>query len=147
MSITGKLHLCSSPDSAIVEMDQRYFTHPWTHEQWQSLDMESHALFSWNESGKVWGFALFQTLQGENAAHLYKILLLPEKRGDGTIRFFWNELSSHLRLSGFNELYLEVEASNGRAIKFYQKVGFQLLRIHKSYYSSGEDGHIMTMTL
>jgi ribosomal protein S18 acetylase RimI-like enzyme len=52
-----------------------------------------------------------------------------------------------LQIKGFRSVYLEVEATNFRAKSFYEKVGFNLLRRNKGYYSSGEDALIMSLTL
>ena len=146
MNTTGKFQL-QRLDPDVLAMDRDYFPHPWTTDQWETLSWESHSLFTWKEGEKLVAFALFGTLSGDDAAHLYKILILPERMGDGTIGKFWGQLSDSLRDSGFLSIYLEVEASNTRAIAFYQKMGFTILRRNKGYYSSGEDALMMNVML
>jgi ribosomal protein S18 acetylase RimI-like enzyme len=146
MNTIGKFQL-QETDPDILAMDQEYFPHPWTSEQWENLNWKTHSLFTWREGNQLVAFALFGTLSGDNAAHLYKILMLPERRGDGTIQKFWGPISDSLKESGFLSIYLEVEASNAQAIAFYRKMGFSILRRNKGYYSSGEDALMMSATL
>ena len=146
MNIIGKFQL-QKADQEVLLMDRDHFPEPWTAEQWETLNWQAHSLFTGKEEDKLIGFALFGTLAGDDAAHLYKILILPERRGDGTMREFWGRISDSLKDSGFSSIYLEVEASNARAIAFYQKTGFSILRKNKGYYSNGADALMMSVVL
>ena len=142
MNITGR----NEPGNDIPELDQKYFPRPWRVADWNTLDMAQHQLWTLEE-GDLVGFALFATPAGDETAHLLKILLVPEKRGGGTALKFWEMIREELQNSGFRSVYLEVEKSNQRARAFYEKLGFQLLREVKSYYSDGEAGLMMQLTL
>ncbi len=142
MNITGK----PRAGKDVQELDQKYFPRPWKEADWQSLDMSQHRLWALEEN-EIIGFALFATPTGDETAHLLKVLIIPEKRGSGLAAQFWKSLCEELQKSGFRTVYLEVEKSNERARAFYQKLGFQLLREVKSYYSDGEAALMMQLTL
>lgn len=93
------------------------------------------------------GLALFGIVDGDDTAHLLKVLLLESSRGSGAAQEFWIGIAKDLRVKGLKSVYLEVEAANLRAKSFYEKVGFQLLRVTKQYYSNGEAALIMSLTL
>ena len=146
MNTTGSLtNEVVSPD--VVKLDQIFFPTPWTNQQWDNLDLSTHTLFGWREREVLKGFSLLWTMEGDDVAHLLKILLLEDTRGTGASQLFWSAMIHQLQIKGFRSVYLEVEATNFRAKSFYEKVGFKLLRRNKSYYSSGEDALIMSLTL
>lgn len=147
MNTTGSMS--EGPDDlpGIIELDQKYFPHPWTPEQWQGLNHDQHQVLAWKNQEKILGFALFATVPGDDVAHLYKILVHPEARGSKVILEFWSAILGKLRGLGFRQVYLEVEASNERAVGFYKKVGFVSLRRVKGYYSNGSDGLMLQLML
>lgn len=146
MNTIGKF-LSEIPGSEVIQLDAKYFPHPWSPDQWRGLDPMQSRLFTWRELDQLIGYALFGVSPHDDTAHLFKILIIPEKRGTQSTDLFWSALLSELRKLTFRSVYLEVEASNGRAIKFYEKCGFQSLRTNKAYYSNGEDALIMSLTL
>lgn len=149
MNTTGNIHELTSWNSfwdEVLELDQKYFPRPWKASDWATLDLSQHGLWVITEENRAIGFALFSTPQDETA-HLLKILMIPDQRASGKAQAFWKHISESLRTRGYSKVYLEVEESNGRAQAFYQKLGFQLLRRVKSYYSDGETGVMMQLTL
>jgi hypothetical protein len=146
MNITGKL-ACEIPMLDVMLMDQQHFPNPWTAVQWQENDMGQSKLFTWRAGQRLIGFALFGTAPFDDAAHLFKILIEPGSLGSKTSLPFWSAIISELKILGLKSIYLEVESSNLRAIRFYEKCGFLLLRKNKAYYSNGEDALIMSLTL
>ena len=132
---------------AVIELEQDHFQSPWTVPQWESVDWNTHQLFTHHHQEKLRAFALFGMVPGDSTAHLYKILIHPELRGSTLTAQFWSDILDQLKGSGKTSIYLEVAASNERAIRFYEKQGFSLLRRNKAYYSSGEDALMMSLTL
>jgi len=130
----------------ILQMDHDWFPRSWTKSQWAELKEEHHLLYvTGNEIPQ--GFALFSFIPGDHTAHLLKIALNPDLRGRGEAARFWKDLVLKLKTLGVNDVYLEVEVHNFRAIGFYQKCGFSPLRRVKSYYSDGVDGLMMQLLL
>jgi len=147
MNTTGKFEVHSKFPDEVISIDQVHFPQPWTTSQWKNLGPLQNHLFTWKKENELIGYGLFQYLSGDDTAHLLKILVLPESRGTGETQGFWNEITKYLRKQGLMNIYLEVEATNTRAISFYEKCGFKTLRKNKAYYSNGEDALIMSMTL
>lgn len=150
MSITGRLLSLTPGDEhwgEVLEMDQHYFPRPWSRPQWEDMDFSQNALLVWEEGERPMGFALFFHLPLDPTAHLLKILMDPKERGQGKTVLFWRELSAVLKERGAKDVYLEVEEGNGRAIAYYQKIGFTKLRELKSYYSDGSNAVSMSLTL
>ncbi len=150
MNTTGRLEVVQKNDenwSSILAMDKTLFPRPWKAEEWHSLDLNHHLLYAWILENKLAGFALFSAPQGDETAHLLKILVETSFRGSGEAVLFWENIRQKLRGARFSSVYLEVEESNSRAQSFYRKQGFSLLRRVKSYYSDGADAVMMQLTL
>lgn len=147
MSTIGNLRVEAFAED-VFELDAREFPQPWSLSQWESLDYSQHQLYTWRSPEmELWSFALFGLAQGDNVAHLYKIITLQHLRGTLISKDFFDELIKDLGQKGVSAIYLEVEVSNKRAIGFYKKMGFKVLRLSKGFYSNGEDAFIMSMTL
>lgn len=148
MSTTGNL-IRVLPGSEhwgdVLELDQK-FSRPWTRPQWEDSDWKQNILFAWEILERPVGYALFFHLPEDPTAHLLKIFLLPDQRGLGRSVLFWREISASLMERGVKDIYLEVEEKNGRAIAFYEKIGFSKLRELKSYYSDGSNAVSMSLT-
>lgn len=147
MNTTGNLLQVTTPTEEVIRLDHDFFPHPWSREQWQVIDAEQNILLEWKGNEGHLGFALFGYSPGDDVAHLYKILLHPSYQGSGQADAFWSAIVDLLREKGFGRIYLEVEAENARAISFYRKKQFQLLRRNKGYYSNGQDALIMELVL
>jgi ribosomal-protein-alanine N-acetyltransferase len=147
MSTTGKLWAVQVVPDEVVELDQAYFPRPWSRAQWSELKFDRNYLYLYQAEGETLGFALLSGDPADDTVHLYKILLRPTVRGTGASEKFWKNMVQDLKLKGFSKLYLEVEAPNTRAIRFYEKTGARLLRTVKGYYSNGFDGLMMELTL
>lgn len=146
MNTTGEFAV-EAVNQEVICMDQELFPNPWSDKQWLELNPDQNRIFTLRINGKLLGMALFGVVPGDDTAHLFKILVHPEQRGGTVSHFFWSNIVQNLTQSGMNSIYLEVESSNHRAIRFYEKNGFKLLRRNRAYYSSGEDALIMSMTL
>lgn len=150
MNTTGKLTLVKPGESLwpqVIDIDTTHFARSWNYEQWMHLDMTHHYLYVWSEVDLAQGFALFNHLPGDNATHLLKICLLPQKRGSGLAQKMWSLMSAQFKEQGLNQVFLEVEEGNYRAIQFYNKLGFKVLRTIKGYYSDGANGISMLLML
>jgi [ribosomal protein S18]-alanine N-acetyltransferase len=147
MNTTGNFQRESSPSDEVIELDQKFFPHPWTREQWSEMNPDQNHILTWRLKNELIGYGLFHFLSGDDTAHLLKILIVPDHRGSGETKKFWDTLKVYLKNAGQKSIYLEVGANNVRAIHFYEKCGFKLLRRNKAYYSNGEDALAMSMTL
>ncbi len=147
MNTTGKLGLEPFLTPDVVKLDQAHFPHPWTTDQWGGLDPDQNILFTWRIQNALVGYCLFGLPPGDNVAHLFKILIDPAHRGRGNAVLFWWAMVHAMKIKKLSRIYLEVESNNIKAILFYEKAGFKLLRYNKGYYSNGEDALMMELTL
>lgn len=147
MNTTGKLAIEPFTTSDVVKLDETRFPHPWTKEQWNELKPDQNILYTWRAQNTLIGYCLFGITPGDDVAHLFKILIDPAFRQQGNAVLFWSAIVHALKIKKLSRVYLEVEASNQRAILFYEKAGFKLLRRNKGYYSNGEDALMMELTL
>jgi ribosomal-protein-alanine N-acetyltransferase len=147
MNTTGNLKMESQASSEIQKLDQAFFPHPWTSEQWLAFNPEHIRLMGWYAESKLIGFCLFSIVAGDNVAHLLKILVAPTLRSQGVATQFWSAIVKTLKFENVERVYLEVEAGNLAALAFYHKHGFKLLRRNKAYYSNGEDALVMELML
>ncbi len=131
----------------VIQLDHEFFPEPWTSSQWENLNWDLYAFFPWSEGEELLGFALLGIVPGDDTAHLYKILVHPSRQGTPQVQAFWSDIKEQLKGSGICHIYLEVNSNNQKAIGFYTKQGFRLLRQNKAYYSSGDDALIMSLTL
>lgn len=150
MNITGKtsiLNPASVGFDQVLNLDLNHFPKPWSPQDWAELNWDHHLLYAFQADQGILAFALFARVPGDDTAHLLKICVAQNLRGSGLTQEFWKACLHNLKLSKVKSIYLEVESPNQRAIGFYQKCGFTLLRKIKAYYSDGTDALTMQMTI
>ncbi len=147
MNTTGKLGVEPFTTPDVLRLDQAFFPHPWSSEQWSELKPGQNILFTWRTQNTLIGYCLFGISSGDDVAHLFKILIDPVHRQQRNAVLFWSAIVHALKIKKLSRVYLEVEASNQRAILFYEMAGFKLLRRNKGHYSNGEDALMMELTL
>lgn len=67
---------------------------------------------------------------------LYRIAVLPERRGGGCGKSLMSYLLEECSLRGIKRIFLEVRRSNIPAISLYERFGFVQTAIRKNYYRS-----------
>lgn len=150
MNITGNfliLNSTSAEFTQVMELDLKDFPKPWTPQEWKDLNWNHHLLYGYQTDQGLSAFAFFARVPGDDTAHLLKICVAQAQRGSGLAQEFWKTCRDKLKLLEIKSIYLEVESPNQRAIGFYQKCGFLLLRKIKAYYSDGTDALTMHMTI
>ena len=90
-------------------------------------------------------------MKGFEEVHLLNITVAPEYQGRGWGKAMLQALAVWSRGQGANDLWLEVRASNARAIHVYQAHGFESVSVRKDYYpdrnSAREDAVVMKLKL
>lgn len=85
------------------------------------------------------GWAAYFTRKNSRLIRMYSICVHPDHSGKGYPREYLNK-----RLLLFEKKYsamiLEVRASNGRAIRLYEGLGFKVKKKLPGYYPDDEDG-------
>lgn len=80
-------------------------------------------------------------------AHIATIAVAPEHRRSGIADALMVELLSVAKAKGYDEVTLEVRASNDAAIALYERHGLVVVGRRAGYYGdTGEDALIMTVS-
>lgn len=77
-----------------------------------------------------------------HVAQLGTLAVTPEKQSRGLGRRFVAEILSRLRAEGFHRIELSVAADNGKAIRFFESLGFETEGTLRDYFTrEGFDGY------
>lgn len=72
-------------------------------------------------------------------ARLYSVGVMPDARKRGILLSFLQDFERDAREGELEELFLEVEQDNERALNIYKRFGFEQYGIFPKYYENGKD--------
>jgi ribosomal-protein-alanine N-acetyltransferase len=137
---------------AVLHIEQRVYPHPWTRGNFlDALRSGYHmrVLLAGDENETLLGY--YAAMQGVDEAHLLNITVAPEFQGQGWARLMLDALDLWARGARSQCLWLEVRASNARAIRLYEARGYERMGVRKGYYPDGhgrrEDAVVMKLPL
>ena len=133
----------------ICAFENKVYEHPWSKKVITGcFDLPNHFLWGIQSKSELVGYIICHLVLDE--AHLLNIAIEPSSQGLGLaqklILFAENELAT----LGAKAMFLEVRASNKKAISVYQKLGYQKIDVRKGYYRKGdmrEDAVVMKKTI
>ena len=137
-----KIRAMEDSDIAVItELEKRLFDDPWPKENFINELNNKNISFSRVivKEEKIVGYVIAWYYARE--IHIGNIAITTEYRRMGLAQRLLNHVFQEC--GDYNEVFLEVRASNQSALKLYQKLGFSLLGIRRSYYSDGEDAFVM----
>lgn len=79
--------------------------------------------------------------------HVVSIAVLPEGRRKGVANALMTRAMEGMRQYKAKLCYLEVRVTNDPGVALYKKLGFEVSRTLRGYYSDGEDAYVMTKKL
>jgi len=120
---------------------------PWSIDNFKSYFEVGHHGLVCKEDNKMLGFLIFSPIKPE--AHLLSIAVIETQQYKGIGSLLLKSMVSQCKAMGINQVFLEVRASNEKAIGFYQKYGFKKDAIRENYYSGDipEDALLMSLGL
>lgn len=120
---------------------------PWSIDNFKSSFEVGHHGLVCKEDKKMLGFLIFSPIKPE--AHLLSIAVIETQQYKGIGSLLLKSMISQCKAMGINQVFLEVRASNEKAIGFYQKYGFKKDAIRENYYSGDipEDALLMSLGL
>ena len=120
---------------------------PWSIDNFKSSFEVGHHGLVCKEDNKMLGFLIFSPIKPE--AHLLSIAVIESQQYKGIGSLLLKSMISQCKAMGINQVFLEVRASNEKAIGFYQKYGFKKDAIRENYYSGDipEDALLMSLGL
>lgn len=124
----------------MVALDQKFLNYFWNDSQWSSF-LESYPEKAYAQvhyvEDQLSSFSLYLLNDSEKSLHLLKVVTHPLKRGEGLASGFLNSAANFIGKGG--KIFLEVAHNNLKAIKVYEKAGFNKTRHIKKFYSDGSD--------
>ena len=118
------------------------------------LDRYSKTFFVIETEGKLVGYIMCRMeggvsnfgLRWVRRGHIVSVAVLPPYRRQGLASQLIQESTKALATEyNAKEIILEVRSTNHAAIKLYEKLGFQRIRILKAYYRNGESAQLMAI--
>ncbi len=131
----GGLSLDFNPkDDELARLEGRCFNQPWCAAAYRALRRNPHveAWLPRSPEGEAIGLVSFQMVGGE--AELFRIAVVPERRGEGWGRLLLDEFVARCGERGASVFYLEVRAGNVAAIRLYDAAGFRRLGVRAKYF-------------
>ena len=134
---------------AVCAVEPTAYSHPWTRGNFiDSMAVGYHCQML------VAGHSLlgyFVAMKGVDEVHLLNITVAPEYQRQGWAPLMLQALGGWARAQGAQWLWLEVRASNQRAIDVYARHGFRRVGVRKGYYpafeNKREDAIVMSLRL
>lgn len=131
----------------VLEIERLSFTMPWSETSFYSEIYSRNSITRIAEfNGIVVGYICVKHIADE--CHLLNLAVHPDYRRRGIATILLNDAILKLRLYGCRFFYLEVRTSNHVARKMYERLGFNMAGIRKSYYANPvEDAVVMVKEL
>ena len=130
---------------ALLEMELRHFsTDRLSRRSFQRL-MQRPSASVWvvDRGGMVLGDAVVLTRKNSTRARLYSIVIDRSAQGQGLGQLLLGQIEAQMMTQGFNEMHLEVRASDLATQHFYQQIGYAAYERRVAYYADGEDAVCM----
>ena len=133
---------------AVVAIETESFSSPWDPSTFAGLigrDSVELLVMTDADDGVI-GYAVLWCVldQGE----LANLALATDRRGAGLGTLLLGYVLQCARTRGVRKLFLEVRASNDRALKLYRAAGFEQVGVRRGYYNDPpEDALVMLATL
>jgi ribosomal-protein-alanine N-acetyltransferase len=134
---------------AVLRVEQSAYSHPWTRGNFVDSIQTGYQLQALLGGDTLLGY--FVAMEGVQEVHLLNITVAPESQGQGWARLMLDALSLWSRGRGAHWVWLEVRASNARAMRVYEAYGFRRVGERKNYYPAShnrrEDAVVMSLKL
>ncbi|AJJ21143.1 MULTISPECIES: ribosomal protein S18-alanine N-acetyltransferase [Yersinia] len=134
--------------AAAYNIEQASHAFPWTEKTLVSNQGDRYLNFKLSVSQQMVGFAITQIVLDE--ATLFNIAIDPQYQRQGYGRLLLEHLIEQLETRDIVTLWLEVRASNARAIALYESLGFNEVSVRRNYYPSAdgrEDAIMMALPM
>lgn len=121
------------PDlGAIAAIERDAYEFPWSVGIFRDCLLAGYTSVVLDQGGRVVGYGIMSVAAGE--AHLLNLALSGEVQGRGYARRMLAHLLELAAAAGADSMYLEVRPSNERALRLYQRAGFEAVGRRRGYY-------------
>lgn len=129
-------HACFVEGIAYPEDEMRYF-----------LDRRSAITLVAENDGNVQGFVIADRFRSRRGAHgmgrIITIDVAPDGQRNGVGTLLLTGMEEALKRAECDYVSLEVAVDNAKAMKFYKKHGYSVLKVLPRYYLNSIDGLLM----
>ena len=126
----------------MAQIEKECFEDPWSEQMLAEEFYLTNAIYSVVEiDSKVIAYAGIRIILDE--AHLTNVATLEQYRSKGIGNSLMQELIKNAKAKGAKSMTLEVRVSNEKAIRLYEKNGFEIAGRRKKNYQNREDAFIM----
>lgn len=132
---------------AVLRIEQGVYAHPWSRSNFSDSLRSGYEAQLLMADDTILGY--FVAMKGVDEVHLLNITVAPEQQGQGWARVMLDALALWSRGQGAQWLWLEVRASNQRALQIYEHHGYRRVGERKNYYPAdhGLREHAVVMSL
>lgn len=134
---------------AVLAIEQGAYSHPWTRGNFSDSLQAGHQTQCLLAGDALLGY--FVAMAGYREVHLLNLTVALAHRQQGWARAMLDALALWARGQGAEWLWLEVRASNARALQVYRRCGFVQVGLRQGYYPEGhdrrEDAVVMSLRL
>lgn len=123
--------------NGIKAVENRCFSTPWSENMIISSIENGCIMVVVEIDNKVVGYAGLYP-----SGDITNVAVIPNEQGKGYGTELVKELIKVAKINDIEKLFLEVRVSNIKAIKLYEKCGFEKISVRKKYYKDGEDALI-----
>jgi ribosomal-protein-alanine N-acetyltransferase len=100
-----------------------------------------------DEDGSIVAFLIMELHRNRRSATIVTVDVREKARRKGYASRLLIRAEEILRDYGIELYDLQVDVSNGKAILFYKKHGFNIVRTLRNYYANGHDAYLMVKEL
>ena len=140
-----KIRLMAEEDvESVSNIETQLFSKPWTKQDFLNSMSDRHNIYvvAENDQHEVVGYCGIWGVLDEG--QITNVAVRPEDQGKGIGYEMLQELIAIGRNEGLSQYTLEVRVSNEKAIRLYEKLGFEEEGIRKNFYDKPvEDAVIM----
>lgn len=127
----------------IILLEEKAFAYPY------SLELFEYD-FLYHPFSKYFKLLFYEKIIGycglwliDDSCQITTIAIDPSYQGQGFGKIILEYIFDYLRKQNCQDITLEVRISNTKAIKLYERFGFEIVSIRKKYYENGEDAYLM----
>jgi [ribosomal protein S18]-alanine N-acetyltransferase len=133
----------------VLQVEQRVYPHPWSVVNFTDALKSGYQAQMLMADDTLLGY--FVAMKGVDEVHLLNITVAPAYQRQGWALVMLDALATWSRGQGAQWLWLEVRASNARALSVYEAHGYRRVGLRKAYYPAGhgqrEDAVVMSLHL
>jgi [ribosomal protein S18]-alanine N-acetyltransferase len=133
---------------AVCRIEPTIYSHPWTYGNFKDSLDSGYCAWVMEMSGEIIAYALLMMVLDE--AHLLNVSVSQHYQGQGLGRAMLAQMITVARQRLASNMFLEVRASNSKAISLYEAMGFCEMGIRRHYYPTShgrEDAVLMGLAL